>query len=313
MANKKTTTKEHWLPQSSHLNQFALDGVIQVYRFDEGDRVNFVKTANHFPSSTSGIGFENRLYERPDLPVNTVEDNLAQIEGNFGKVLENKIKLHKTLTSNERAIVASYVGLLQHRTPRQREHLHKTMEQLDLMGKQMALVHGKPRASDRHSAEIHAYKQLIFTDTMAIAQDVGIWEQLDFCFMVVPEYIKETEFITGDNPVSLTDFTQAGLNSIYGSHPWHKTAESVVPLTPTIALFGNRVGIVGYKEVDYNYIREVNNRTLMNSSQMIISRTPLTERENEAIAKRFPQSLLLRLLDLPDGKADEEVKARESK
>jgi hypothetical protein len=309
MAKNQTTKKEHWLPQASHLAQFADDaGVVQVYRFTEKSKTDFVKTANHFPSSASGVGFENGLYERPDLPVNTIENNLAKIESDFGRVLEKKIKPHKSLTDKDRAIVAEYIGLLQFRTPHQREHWNSFLDKLDLMSKQIALAHNSPSASDKISAEVKEAKRFTFTDAMAIAQDVGIWHHLDYCFITIPDTMREAEFITGDHPVSLTDFTQAGLNSFCGSHPWHKTAESVVPLTPSIALFGNRVGITGYKEADYNYVREINQRTLSHSPQMVISKTAITEHECTAMIRRYPQSLILKYMELPDGRADEIIK-----
>lgn len=305
MAEKKkqVTRKQHWLPVASHLAQFANDeGVVQVYRYVSKSN-DMLQTAKHFPATPNAIGYENDLYERDDLPTNTVEDNLAVIEAAFGKVLENKIKKHKSLTENDRLVVSQYVGLLRFRTPRHRKHLDDFFQQMEDTGRQVALAHGHPEAGDRFADELNGTRKMMFTDSMAIAQDVDIWWHLDYCFLeIADEYMSEAEFITSDHPVSLIDFTKS--NNPFGLHPWHKTAESVVPLTPRLALFGNRVGITGYKNVDYNFLREVNFRTVSASNQMVISHSPIPEYEQKVIIDRFPQSLILHYLDLSDGRAD---------
>jgi len=94
----------------------------------------------------------------------------------------------------------------------------------------------------------------------------------------------------------------------FGLNHWNKTAECVVPLTPKIALFGNRCGITGYKEIDYNFVREINNRTLRRADKIIISANPIPEYEEKAIVERAPQSLLLNFLRLPNGQIDKIIK-----
>lgn len=306
-AKKQVTHKQHWLPVSSHLSQFVDDkGVVQVYRYT-GKGNDMLKTAKHFSVSPNAIGYENDLYERPDLPTNTVEDNLAKIEIAYGKVLENKIKQHKQLTEKEHHVVAQYIGLLQFRTPRHRAHLDEFFDRLGAMGTQMALAHDNPAAGDRFVQQVEETRKLMFTESMAIGQDVNLWQQLDFCFLEIDEsYMRDEEFITSDHPVSVFDFGSA--NNPYGLHQWHKTAESIVPLTPKIALFGNRIGMTGYKLVDYNIMREINFRTVSASNQMTISHLPLKEYEKGATLVRFPQSLIVHYADFPDGRADKHLK-----
>jgi hypothetical protein len=176
-------------------------------------------------------------------------------------------------------------------------------QRLENIGRQVAIAHDHPEAGDRFAEEIDDAREVMFTEAMAISQDVKIWSHLDFCFLEIPDsFMADEEFITSDHPVSLLDFAMS--NRFYGLHPWGKTAESVVPLTPKIALFGNRAGITGYKDVDYNFLREVNFRTVSASNQMVISRTPIKDYEKKVIIDRFPQSLLVRYVELPDGRAD---------
>lgn len=306
----KPTKREHWLPVASHLNQFSHNDVVQVYYF-QGSKRDFTTSAKHFKSSPNGIGLEKDLYERPDLPVNTVENNLAKIEADFGEVLENKIKKQKDITENDRLVIAQYLSLLQHRTPRQRDHLHSFLDDIAEKGRQLALAHGNPGAGDKFVKEVEESKKQIFTDAMAIAQDVDHWKPLDYCFLIIDDDIfPNAEFITGDHPVSLIDFTDA--NGFYGLHPWGKTSENVVPLTPKVAIFGNRVGITGYRKIDINVVREVNQRTLRESRKMIISKGEITD-EEENIVNHFPQSLLLEFIDLPEGRMDAILKEIENK
>jgi hypothetical protein len=303
---KQVTKREHWLPVTSHLAQFADDGVLQIYRFSETGKKDFTKTAKHLKSSPEGIGFENDLYESPDLPTNAMENYLAQVEANYGKVLEEKIKKQAELTEEDHATIAEYIGALQHRTPRWRDHLHEFLDRVDKMGKQVALAHGAPHGSDKMSKEIEEAKESIFSDSLAIAQDVGSWNALDFCFLVVDDEIfSKMEFITGDHPVSLIDFTMS--NGPYGLHPLHETAENIVPLTPKIALLGNRAGITGYKKLDANFIREVNFRTLRSSQQMVISKHEVDDYECKAMIDRFPQSILLKFIRRPRGRMDRQL------
>ena len=81
-----------------------------------------------------------------------------------------------------------------------------------------------------------------------------------------------------------------------------------MPLTPNIALFGNNCGITGYREIDHNFVREINNRVLRRASNMLISSGAIDERSANAFTRRMPQSLLLKFIDLPDGRADEIIR-----
>jgi hypothetical protein len=151
-------------------------------------------------------------------------------------------------------------------------------------------------------------EEIFFAESILVSLDVNKWQPLDFCFLR-PSDTVDLEFITSDHPVTVTDFIKG--NSPFGLNHWHKTAECVVPLTPKIALFGNACGITGYKEIDYNFVREINNRTLRRADKMIISASPIPEYEEKAIVERAPQSLLLNFLRLPNGQIDKIIKKQD--
>lgn len=243
--NRQVTKAEHWLPRRSHLAHFTINGKLQVYRFTDGDKRTFVSTAKHFETGPEGVAFENDLYESPGKPTNAVENALAQIEAEYGVVLEDKIKKRIDISDEDHQKIAYYVAALEARTPSQRDHLGGFLDQLENMGRRISIAHDAPDAGERFAQQVDGVRQEFFSDAIAISLDVNNLEPLDYCFLIVDDLFKDMEFVTGDHPVSRVDFT--GANSFYGVHPLGKTAETIVPLTPEIALFGNRAGITGYR------------------------------------------------------------------
>jgi len=63
-----------------------------------------------------------------------------------------------------------------------------------------------------------------------------------------------------------------------------------------------------FDNILYNFVREINNRTLRRADKIIISASPIPEYEEKAIVERAPQSLLLNFLKLPDGQIDKIIK-----
>lgn len=303
---KQVTHRQHWLPRTSYLQNFTVEGKVKTYWFGDKGRMDFLHTAEQKDIAPVNIGVKNDLYEAPILPTNAIEDALAQIEGAYGEVLEKKIKLIKKITEDDHAKIAMYVSALENRTIMQQEHVNSFLDELNETGRAISLGHNSPEAADEWTKKMDAMKEVFFAQWMAVSLDVNKWGPLDFCFITPASYV-DIEFITSDHPVTLVDFTAD--NSPYGLNQWSKTAECIVPLTPKIALFGNRCGITGYKEVDYNLVREVNNRVLRRADKLIISASPIPDYEGKAMVQRQAQSLLLSFAKLPTGRADKIIKS----
>lgn len=297
---KQVTKRQHWLPIASYLENFTNNGKVKTYWLKDGRRGDFLKTAEQKDIAPINFGVKKDLYENPALPVNTIEESLAYLEGLYLNILKNKIIKHKSLNEEEHDQVALYIGALENRTMLQKKHWEGSMDRLEKMGRQIALAHNSPEAADRWSEKIKVAKDSTFTDALLIAMEVDKWRPLDFCFLVIPESI-DAEFITSDHPVTLTDLTKD--NSFYGLTHWSETAECLVPLTPKIALFGNMCGIKGYKDVDYNFVREVNNRVLRRADKVLVSKQPIESKEADAITRHNTQSLILNFIKLPKGRA----------
>lgn len=123
------------------------------------------------------------------------------------------------------------------------------------------------------------------------ALDVNRYQYADFLFLVPQFKDEETFFITSDFPVSMIDFTN--MNTFYPPTPMDATVEVTIPLTPKIALLVNNIGLNGYKEIDHNFMQEINYRTLRRSNKFIISPQKLDDKFTEYNVKRSPQSFLL--------------------
>ncbi|HVS79038.1 MAG TPA: DUF4238 domain-containing protein [Candidatus Saccharimonadales bacterium] len=308
---KQTTKRQHWLPRTSYLQNFTVDGKVKTYWFGDKGRADFLHTADQKDIAPVNIAVKNNLYETPILPTNTLEDVLAVVEGAYGDVLENKIKQGKRLNEEDHEKIALYVSALENRTIKQQAHLNSFLDQLNETGRAVSLGHNAPDAADRWTEQMEAMKEVFFAQAMAIALEVNKWQPLDFCFLTPASYV-DIEFITSDHPVTLTDFARD--NSPFGLNQWSKTAECVVPLTPKIALFGNRCGITGYKEIDYNFVREINNRVLRRADKMLISANPIPEYEGKVIVDRMSQSLLLEFVKLPtNGRADKIIREQKKR
>src|SRR5205085_1716027 len=128
------TKRQHWLPRASYLHYFTQSGKLTVYRFKDGDKVNFLSSATSFKPTPENIGLEANLYETPALPDNTLEKAFGVIEAEYGRVLEGKILKKKSLSEEDRQILSLYVSLLEDRTPAQRAHWDGFLKQLEDLG-----------------------------------------------------------------------------------------------------------------------------------------------------------------------------------
>lgn len=296
------TRRQHWLPRASYLRHFTKNGRLTAYQFRDGDKTNFLTTAKKFTPSPENIAHKRDLYETPALPDNTIENVFADLEGQYGQILEKKILKKKPLTKKEHQIVAMYVSVLENRTPSQQANLHDFIKRLDDNGRALSLAHNSPEATEKWSKEMGKARQHIFGQWLTTTIEINKWVVLDFCFLEPASYVSDAEFITSDHPVSLIDYISE--NSPFGKNQWSKTAECVVALTPKLAILGNNCGLTGYREIDYNFVREINNRTLRSADKLLISRGDVPEFEAKAIVQREPQSLLLKFVTLPKGNRD---------
>lgn len=292
---KTRTEKEHYIPNKSYLDYFVDPTLnppaLWVYFDKKAVFANADKAISKNITPTN-LCKESYLYETPRLPVNSVEKMLANIEANYKHVLDTKILLKKPLSSSDHLAVAYFLSTLEMRTPLNKENSDNFISEVRKKTIHLEEAHMKGENSQLHKELDEAEKQnLMFTQTLITAVQVNRYQVTDMLFLTPQFEDDESFFVTSDFPVSMLDFSL--MNSFYPPTPLDATVEVTIPLTPKIALLVNHLGLNGYKEVDFNYVFEINNRTLQRSNKFIISPKKLGDRFTNLNVKRYPQSFVV--------------------
>lgn len=292
---KNRTEKQHYIPNKSYLDYFndktLKPNALWVY-MDKKQVIDDASIAQYKNITPINLCKESYLYETPRLPVNAIEKALAEIEGNYKKVLDNKIIPQKRLTESEKLTVSYFLSTLEVRTPLNKENTDKFIADIKEKVVHLEEAHGNGQKSQLHQELEDSERQnIMFTQTLAVAFEVNRFGSVDMLFLSPQFDDEESYFITSDFPVTMVDFTLE--NSFYPPTPMDATVEVLVPLTPKIALFVNNIGLNGYKKIDYNFVREINNRVLRRSNKYIISPKKFDKDFSHYIVKRTTQSFVL--------------------
>jgi len=292
---KNRVKKPHYIPRSSYLEQFV-NTSNKIYAYlDKEQLISNPSVATPIEVSPTNFCIEHYMYETPKLPVNTMEKLLEKIESDYLEVLKNKIIKREKLTSSDKEKVAYFISTLESRTPLSRDNIHgfidRVLSQFESLEKQY-----NRGVKTQQSIELEKIKEdkSAFIQSILTSVEVNRWRFSDFAFLFTQFEGDDQFFITSDFPVSLVDFTL--MNSFYGVPPLSTTIEVTLPLTTKIALLINNAGYNGYYEISHNFVREINNRTLIGVGEYIISPNKLDTRFVDYCLRRFRQSLLLFLL-----------------
>lgn len=299
MTKKKTRTKqEHYIPNKSYLDYFVDEKLkpkaLWVY-FNKKEVFIAADKATYKNITPANLCKESYLYETPRLPVNAIEKVLQTIENNYKKVLDSKIIPQKKLTVDDKMAVAQFISTLEMRTPLNKQSSDKFISDVKEQVIHLEQQFAQGRQSKLHKELNDAEKQnLMFTRMLITATQMNRYQVTDMLFLS-PEFDdEESYFITSDFPVSMVDFCL--MNSFYPPTPLDATVEVTIPLTPKIALLINHLGLNGYKDIDYNFVWEINNRTLKRSNKFIISPKRFSERFTRLNINRYPQSFIVLFL-----------------
>ncbi len=295
----KKTKQEHHIPQKSYLDYFVdkqNKNLLWVYQdkkciFEGIDKVQ-VKNI-----SSVSLCKEAYFYEAPQYEANAIEGALANIEGKYKQVLENKIFKKERLTKEDKEIISNFISTLEMRTTASKQNVN---DFIDRVSKQFGALEKQFKGgqmTENHKQLLKLKEEnFAFSQTVALSIELNRWRFSDFMVMFIKyEDDNDQFFVTSDHPVTLCDFTS--MNGIYGIAPLSSTVEVVVPLTPRIALFINNIGVEGYMDISPNFVREVNNRVLISSNNYVISPNKLTNKFIKGCTARFRQSFLLLCLE----------------
>lgn len=295
---KNRTEKEHYIPNKSYLDYFVdktlKPKALWVY-FNK--KVVFKDASKETPKNITPINLckESYLYETPRLPVNSIEKMLKLIEDNYKKVLDTKIIPRKRLNVDDRMAVAYFISTLEMRTPLNKSNSDQFISDIKEHVVHLEHQYAKGEKSKFHKELDGAEKQnLMFTQTLLSATQMNRYQVTDMLFLSPKFEDEESFFVTSDFPVCMVDFTL--MNDFFPPTPLHSTVEITIPLTPRITLLINNLGLNGYKDIDLNYVWEINNRTLQRSNKFIISPKILSNRFTDLNVKRYPQSFVVLFL-----------------
>lgn len=288
------TKQEHHIPLKSYLDYFvdeSIDNQLWVYLTEE------VKDSleKSTPKNISPINFckEANFYESPLYKVNAIEKTLADIEGDYKTVLEEKILKKLELFPEDKHILSQFISTLEMRTTASKENINNFINRVSKQFSSLEKQFNKGNLTENHKELLKLKEQNIaFTQSVDLSLQVNRWQFSDFLFLFIRNPDDEFNFfISSDHPTTL--FDMVSMNSIYGVPPLSTTAEVILPLTPSVAVFVNNLGINGSMDIDLNFIAEVNNRTLYLSNHYVISPHKLTSKFMNLCTKRVRQSFAL--------------------
>lgn len=290
--------QQHYIPRKSYLDYFTDSSDRNPFCWVYYDKKTFLTDPGPALKKITpqNLCKESYFYESSDKELNALEKALCNIESNYKNVLENKILKKDFLSKEEKFIVSLFISSLESRTPASKLNIDNFVESILHQVTSLEKQFSNGKISDTHSQLLEMKTGNIpFSQLVDVSMVVNRWQFSDMIFLTIEQEFEDTFFITSDFPVCLYDFTL--MNSPYGIPPLSSTLEVVAPLTPKTAVFINNIGLNGYLEVWPNFIREVNNRTMLRSNKHIVSPKELSKKFFDACLDRSRQSLLLLVLD----------------
>ncbi len=293
--------RHHTVPKCYLENFTDNDGFVWV--LDTKDNIFRIKPENillehHFYTITLKDGEKSLV----------VEDTLANIEGAYIAIFQNKIEKNLPLTNEERAKVAVFVAALYIRTSPYREGLRgalgtlrnsiedwkKQFETMSEESKQaMAAI---PSSGKGESISIDDLDKYLgnFNEhhSMNVIKQLPEIAQLIFDMKWAIWRDTNSNFVTSDDPVVLLrpeSVRKYGVNAI-GSRPGllYKDTELSLPLSrDRLLLAGWILNEDSYIDVPDDIVQKINHRTITGSSDRVITKS---QKDAEAIRDKYTET-----------------------
>jgi len=234
-----------------------------------------------------------------------VEDTLANIEGAYADIFRNKISQDKFLADDERAKVSIFFSAMMHRTKPHRESMRNMLEKLKVtMEKWQEEYKNNPEARKLSSAIPSSGKGISLDELKEGLADFDEHHAAD----LIPQIISTAQiifdmkwsiwkypkgkgsFVTSDSPLVVmrpASIKKYGKNA-FGSRPGllFKDAEITLPLSKDkLLLAGWILNEDSYYEVPAEIAENINQRTILNSSERIIASN---KKKLEEIKAKYP-------------------------
>ncbi|NVN96527.1 MAG: DUF4238 domain-containing protein [Bacteroidetes bacterium] len=296
-----TKKRHHTIPRCYLENFTDENGFVWV--LDTKDNIFNIKPENvllenHFYTITLKNGEKSLV----------VEDTLANIEGAYISIFENKIKNNLFLNDEERAKVSVFIAALFLRTKSHREDLRSLFSQLknsmvdwkkqfeSMSEEGKRILAATPSSGKGESIKIEDVDN--YLDNLNEYHSVSTIEQLPGIAQIIFDMKwsvwtnKDNKFITSDNPVVLLrpeSIKKYGPNA-FGSRPGflYKDVELTIPLSKNkLLLAGWLLNEDSYVNAPDDMVKEVNHRTIIGSSERIITKS---KTEAEDIKNKYTET-----------------------
>lgn len=254
---RQHTKKQHWIPKF-YLNEFVDLSIKDAKKqFWVYNTLSALRKHAYSPLLRSAKSFAQGeyIYELPKNSLNTVEKILSSYENKFANIFQKRVKNQQGLTEKDKKEMSLFLNTLEIR------HISNTL-------------------SPTFSIELSVY-----------IEQLNQYYPADYQFLIIDKH-QNHSFITGGRPIH--SYNMAEANNPYGQSVYSPTLETVVPLSPKIALFINRANCVGYKTVRSDFIDEINYRVICsNLNGFFISSRKLQYQNILKMVRRNVQSLIL--------------------
>ncbi len=293
--------RHHTVPKCYLENFTDIDDFVWV--LDTRDNIFRIKPENillenHFYTITLKNGEKSLV----------VEDTLANIEGAYIAIFQNKIEKDLPLTNEERAKIAVFVAALYIRTSPYREGLRGALrrlrsgiedwkKQFEIMSEEskraMAAI---PSSGKGESISIDDLDE--YLENFNEHHSMNVIEQLPEIAQIIFDMKwsiwrdANGNFITSDNPVVLLrpeSIRKYGANAI-GSRPGllYKDTELTLPLSKDrLLLAGWILNENSYVDVPDDIVQKINHRTITGSSDRVITKS---QKDAEAIRDKYAET-----------------------
>lgn len=293
--------RHHTVPKCYLENFTGSDGFVWV--LDTKDTIFRIKPENillenHFYTITLKGGEKSLI----------VEDTLANIEGAYIAIFQNKIEKELPLTNEERAKVAVFIAALYIRTSPYREGLRGALgilkngmedwkKQFETMSEESKkAMDAIPSSGKGESISIDDLDK--YLGNFNEHHSVNVIEQLPEIAQIIFDMKwaiwkdANNGFVTSDDPVVLLrpeSIKKYGANAI-GSRPGlvYKDTELTLPLSKDrLLLAGWILNENSYIDVPEDIVQKINHRTITGSSDRIITKS---QKDAEAIRDKYTET-----------------------
>ncbi len=269
---KNKPTRQHYVPQC-YLREWA-DPTIPsnqepfVWIFDKDGK-------NKRKDKVKNVLLSNDLYtiKIRGQKNYAIEETLANLEGRYAKVFEEKIKRRLPLTEEEHIILCAFVSVMLQRTLRHKANLERFYDELIERTEEMESAH---HLSSFKSEELKRYKEN--THKLGVVQLLPDITELLLKMSVAflcPE--RGLKLITSDDPCNLFN-PDLQWQRFHSPGIAQKNVQVTLPLSPNILLCLSWSNLRGYIPWNRKWVDNTNRMIRAYSYKYFISNSSRTEK-----------------------------------